>query len=393
MRFIIFSFTLLIANIGFGQILVKNTKTLSDTSQIGISPYFTTDKSQKVYLSWLEKSKTQKISFYFSSFDGKNFGGKKQIPCPDNISTHAEGKPMIAINEQGHIYATFELKKYNPESRFASDLLYTLSTDGGNTWSKPTFIQSDRDINKSHSFCKIIRLQDGTIGAIWLDEKLTEKGRSVKFAKTQANGQFGEPILVDNQACECCRIEAIITQKGDLQVYYRDIFDNQYRDIARVISHNNGETFELSERLYNDNWEIDACPHAGPTVSAHSENVLISYYTGKLGGQGINLVNNNKKLLTKNTSEAIRTPQLAHNKSHDLLWVYCKKEEQKQGSIGVLYAELIGKNNSKKAITSGKNISNNPTLIPLENQWLLAYESTNNLNKVSICYSILEAKK
>ncbi len=372
-----------------GQIKKNNAITVSEKENQGVSPYFTQNKNGEVFMSWCEKDKSQKVKFYFSKFNGNTFENKIQIACPENVSTHAEGKPMIAIHKNGTIYASFEIKKTNPKSRFASDLLYVFSTDNGTTWSAANYFQPDRSLDKSQSFCKLIRLVDGEIGAAWLDEKLTENGRSVKFAKTLVNGNFGEPILLDNQACECCRIEAIVNTQNELEIYYRDIFEEKYRDIVLVKSSNNGQSFSKPNRLYNDNWEIDACPHAGPTVANHNGITLVSYYTSANNKARINLVNKPSTLLASKNTSAVRTPQLATNSKGQTLWIYCQKNEGKRENIGVLYGEKVGLKNSKKVISSEKEVCNNPTLIGFKNSWILAYEATDEDNKVRVKWQLV----
>jgi hypothetical protein len=62
-----------------------------------------------------------------------------------------------------------------------------------------------------------------------------------------------------------------------LLVAYRDHTSKNIRDIA-VLRLENGH-WSASKTLYNDNWEIDACPINAAAVAAQGDRAAISWYT------------------------------------------------------------------------------------------------------------------
>ncbi|WP_332368485.1 sialidase family protein [Spirosoma telluris] len=127
----------------------------------------------------MEKNGDKGSAFYFaiSKDGGQTFGEKIRVKAPATLSAHAEGMPKIAEKADGTLLAVFEVPNSTPSSRFAGDLLYTMSSDKGQTWTEPKPVHQDVRPGTSHSFSDITRLPNGEIGVVFLDEKLP--GRKV----------------------------------------------------------------------------------------------------------------------------------------------------------------------------------------------------------------------
>src|SRR5690606_18887607 len=113
----------------------------------------------------------------------------------------------------------------------------------------------------------IIRLDDGEVGAAWLGANPDggKEGRPVKFAKTTKNGGFGDAVLIESFACQCCRTALSRNGSGQVSVVFRDLLPGSVRDISVSKSFDNGRTFSAAAPFSNDNWVIDGCPHNGPS--------------------------------------------------------------------------------------------------------------------------------
>ena len=348
---------------------------ISNSANNAAVPSFTTTPNGKIVLSWVETEKiSKKVLFFYSIFDGYTFGEKIKVPIVDSASTHAEGMPRLAIKKDGSMIVTFEIKKDNPTSRFGSDLLYVYSKDGRN-WSNPDYVQSDRNPSKSHSFSRTVRLADGEIGVVWLDEKLTSKGRSVKFAKTSAGKGFGEPKIIDKQACECCRIEAITDSKGILHVFYRDIYDDGSRDMSYVFSKDNGTSFSESRNAYSDKWQVNSCPHAGPSATSTPKGIWMTWFTGKENAAGIKVCDvATGKIINAEISTKVRTPQITTTKAGTTFLTYAEIKNQGDDYFkSIALRKLSGKAQTTYLSKNFEDCSY-PSIISFENDLLLAYE-------------------
>jgi hypothetical protein len=366
---------------------------ISDSNNQASVPSFTTTSEGKIILSFVEKDAENKIKFYYCYFDGKNFGTKNYVPIIDSASTHAEGMPRLAIKKDGSLIVTFEIKKNNPASKFGSDLLYVFSKDGIN-WSKPEFVNKDRNPTKSSSFSRPVRLADGEIGLIWLDEKITKKGRSVKFSKTSPRVGFGEPIIIDDQACECCRIEALTDTKGITHIFYRDMYLDGSRDMGYIFTNNSGKTFSKSRNAYPDKWKIDACPHSGPTATQTSKGIWISWFTGKEDATGIKVVDvNTGKIIKSINSLTVKAPQLTTNYKGETFWTYTSTKNIGEDYFSTIALQKLNSSNSEITVSKDFEVCNFPAIITFKNQVIIAFERKVKGQNQEIVWKTIEFNK
>lgn len=369
---------------------VDNEIVVSNPANVAAVPSFSTMPDGKVVLSWTERDNLKKVSFLYSIYDGKGFTQPIKVPVVDSATTHAEGMPRLTVKKDGSMIVSFELKKDNPTSKFGSDLLYVYSADGKN-WSKPMYVQADRDATKSHSFSRSVRLADGEIGIIWLDEKLTSKGRSVKFAKTSPGKGFGDEKVIDNQACECCRIEAIVDEKGTLHIFYRDMYEDGSRDMSYISSNDNGQTFSQPRNVYPDKWQVNACPHSGPSATVTPKGVLMSWYTGVEKASGIKVCDvATGKIVNTEISERVKQPQITTTKAGDTFLTYAEgKSKGEEYFSAIALRKLNGKVNTIYLSEPLADCSY-PSIAPYGNGVLVAYEKRVDDKKQMIVWKKVE---
>lgn len=349
-------------------------------------PSFTSTAKGEVILSWTEKDASNKVSFYYSIYNGKGFNSPVKVPIVDSATTHAEGMPRLTIKKDGSMIVSFELKKDNPTSRFGSDLLYVYSADGVK-WSEPMYVQADRNPNKSHSFSRPVRLADGEIGIIWLDEKLTAKGRSVKFARTSPGKGFGEEKIIDNQACECCRIEAVVDGKGTLHIFYRDMYDDGSRDMSYISSSDNGQTFSQPRNVYPDKWQVNACPHSGPSATVSPQGVLMTWYTGKEKASGIKVCDvATGKIVNAEISEKVRQPQITTTKSGNTFLTYAESKIQGEDYYTAIALRKINGKITTTYLSEPLADCSYPSITTIGNDVLVAYEKRMEGKKQTIVW-------
>ncbi|QJW91021.1 exo-alpha-sialidase [Spirosoma taeanense] len=309
--------------------------TVSDANFVGATPRLTTDAAGNPLLSWVEKQDDKHASFCFAvmnsnsgSGTGPAFGPKIRVKTPVSFSVHAEGMPKIATKKDGTLLAVFEVPRPTPDSRFAGDLLYVLSTNGGRTWTEPRPVHQNTAPGTSHSFADITRLPNGEIGIVWLDEKMPGKeGRPVKFMQTKPGGGFTDELIVDENACQCCRTNVFVDAQQRIHLTYRDMLPAKpgeiaARDISHVVSSDGGRTFTQPKAVYADNWQVNACPHAGPSVAQVGSDVLVTWFSGKEEAVGLRLARlGTKQLVADHLSARARHPQVAAA-GEKLVWVW-----------------------------------------------------------------------
>lgn len=261
------------------------TTLLSNHNNEASCVFLTQDEKNNPVVSWTEIDKKGDKFFYFANWESasKKFGSAISIPIEQNTSIHEEGMPKIAFKGDGAIVATFETSVPSPKSRFGlGDIQYVMSFDKGKTWTKHESIQPDSSRIGSRSFGNIIRLDDGEAGIAWLDDNGGNAmgGRPVKFAKTNGKNGFGKAVLLESQACQCCRTALSSDGKGNVNVVFRDLLSGDVRDISVCSSTDNGATFKKSVPFSNDHWVVNGCPHNGPSVVSSDDKTYVTWYTG-----------------------------------------------------------------------------------------------------------------
>jgi hypothetical protein len=372
-------------------------KPISDQRFIGATPRFTTDHQGNPVLSWVEKE-GEKAYFYFavSNDGGHTFGSKIKVNAPENLSVHAEGMPRIAFKGDGTIYATFEIKKPTKEAPRASDLMFVVSNDNGKTWSAAKAIHKDTTPGKGHSFSDITRLHNGELGFVWLDEKVgAYEGRSVKFVQTLSNGGFSEEIIVDSNACQCCRTVLFIDTHKNIHLTYRDLHNDGTRDMSHAVSTDGGKTFSQPQLVFKDLWKINACPHTGPSMTQVANDFFVTWFSGKseTTESGVRIAKiGSSKLFSGNLTIRAKHPQIA-NFNGNLVVVWDESFEKNGEYFTKIVLRTIYKNGTEKTenLTSDNANATYPVILPTKKGLLVAYEMQKEDNKVLIVNQLVES--
>lgn len=243
------------------------------------------NEKNKPVVSWTEVDSSGSKHFYFANWNEQTqkFEGRITIPIETNTSIHEEGMPKIAFMGDGTMIATYEISNPSKKSRFGlSDILYTMSTDNGKTWTSPKSIQYGVQQAGSRSFGNMIRLDDGEIGICWLDTNPNDatSGRPVMFARTNGKKGFENGIVIESTACQCCRTALSSDGQGNVSIVFRDLLSGSVRDISVCNSSDNGRTFRKTVPFSKDHWVLEGCPHNGPSVVNKDDKTYVTWFTG-----------------------------------------------------------------------------------------------------------------
>jgi hypothetical protein len=226
---------------------------------------------------------------------------------------HEQAPAQVAVGRDGHAYVMWQTRIPMAGRRFpASDLRFARSIDGGRTFEPAKTINDDAAGPKtSHTFHDLYVDRDGTVFASWIDGRSTEGKRShhkgghgghakapgeplgpeIRVARSTDGGQtFSASVVVDRDACPCCRTSLARAPDGTLFVAWRKIYSGDVRDVVVARSTDGGATFGEAVRVHNDGWVYPGCPHAGPSIAVDSAGVLhVVWYTGAEGRAGLHL--------------------------------------------------------------------------------------------------------
>lgn len=308
------------------------------------SVYMTLDNKNQPVVSWVEYTEDNVPLMYYAWWDDATdaFGKKYSIPIPTNTSTHEEGMPKIVFKGDGTLMVIFESNTPVEGKKWGvTDLRFMKTLDNGKNWTEAKSVIQNRNLEASQSFSGICQLGDGEIGVAWLDTYQNEdtKSRPVMFSKTNGKEGFTKPILLDEMACECCRVAVVGDANGNISVAYRDLSSESIRDISIVNSKVHGKTFSKPTDFTGENWMVEGCPHNGPSLAKFSDFTYATWFTG--GDQkGVKFaqMNHEGKVLTKEKlSDNGRFSQLITTEKGMPVMTYC--DDVRQGDS--IYSRIM----------------------------------------------------
>ena len=231
---------------------------------------------------------------------------------------HEQAPAQVATGPDGSAYVIWQTRVPIAGRRFpASDLRVARSNDGGRTFAPARTVNDDGGgTPSSHTFHDLHVDQAGTVFVSWIDGRATEGakqgggareqrapagllragptallGPEIRVARSTDGGRsFSASVVVDRDACPCCRTSLARAPDGTLFVAWRKIFAGDVRDVVVARSTDGGLTFGAPVRVHDDGWVYPGCPHAGPSVAVDSAGVLhVVWYTGATDRAGLYL--------------------------------------------------------------------------------------------------------
>lgn len=252
-------------------------------------PELTTTPDGQILLSWVEKIGEQRYALRAAMRDQSGWNQAQTVAEGDNWFINWADFPSVIGLKDGALAAHWLVK--SGSGTYAYDVNIALSRDG-KTWTKPVVPHLDKT-QTEHGFVSLIPLNDGRVGAIWLDgrnmkdmkddhdeDKPSPVSMTLRYATIDTNGKISDEAQLDERVCECCQTSAALSSDGIVAVY-RDRSQNEVRDIYTV-SQTNG-TWRTPQAVYEDKWEINGCPVNGPSVAAAGRNVVVAWFTGAAG--------------------------------------------------------------------------------------------------------------
>jgi hypothetical protein len=271
---------------GREKIQLSEARTVSAPTSVGAAPMFAVSRSGKQAMAW--------ISAPEGGSDGRLYvsvGGGQPSELRDSlgpIEPHGESPPKIAYASDGSLDALYVVGKVAPGTRFPLGALrFARSPDGGRSWDQPVTITDDSAFG-SHNFHALHIASDGTIYAAWLDGR---SGQSHAFAtRSEDGGRTWAPNhpISTGEACPCCRTALASAPGGVVYAAWRAVLPGNIREIVVARSNNRGANWSAPVRVQTDEWQVDACPHAGPALAVDSEQRLhVTWWCGKEGAGGV----------------------------------------------------------------------------------------------------------
>lgn len=230
-----------------------------------------------------------------------------------DAAPHEQAPAQIEIGPEGNVYVLWQNNTVVAGRMYPySNLRLARSTDGGRTFEPAIFVNDDAaGPPASHTFHDIVAGPDGTVWVSWIDSRVrAEQERSLAAAATDSHAShgaddlpgseirvarstdggrtFGPATVVAGSACPCCRTSLAIADDSTIYLSWRTVLPGNIRDVVVARSDDAGATFTAAQRVNQDDWVFDACPHAGSSLVVDSRGRLhVAWYTGAAERPGI----------------------------------------------------------------------------------------------------------
>ena len=258
----------------------------------GATPSATFDQNGRLWLTYVQD---QHVYVSHSDDFGESYSPSVVVnKIPEDAEHNGENRPKIIVDADSNIFVSWT-KKTSP--RFTGEIRFSRSTDGGDTFETPRTINDD-ELFTGHRFESLFLTESGHMYVTWVDKRDLEAnielgkdyaGAAVYYAVSSDQGQtFSQNYRVANNSCECCRIAIAPWGPENIAILWRQIFGVTTRDHAIAVLTPDGKTMEMGRASYDD-WQIDACPHHGPSMvqSGKSGDYHMSWFTNGDLHQGI----------------------------------------------------------------------------------------------------------
>ena len=232
---------------------------------------------------WLARAVGQHLQVSYSDNAGQRFSSPVTVNAtPELIAADGESRPQIAIVGQ-KVYLSWTQALPQP---FAGHIRFSVSNDGGQHFSTPITVNDNQE-PITHRFNAMLA-DDKKVTLAWIDKRDAKgqadyRGAAIYTAQSQDGGlTFAANRKLADHSCECCRLGMATDQDGTPLVFWRQIFGRNIRDFALA------RLNEALQRVSEDGWAIDACPHHGGSLAVDGNAVRhLAWFTGAEKSPGL----------------------------------------------------------------------------------------------------------
>lgn len=264
---------------------------IGTASHEAMNPYLTTDNKGNAVLCWTERSPVDSLfRLKYAVYDERKaaFGPGNEVSVSAGTGVSPESMNKVLFKGDGTVVAFFTRRFPNEKNPYAGAICYSVSRNEGKNWTAARYLHSDTSHTYGRSFFDVSRLGNGELAAVWLDGRYgkADTGSALFFSRTTKGSGFLKDSCIARSTCECCRTALLTDDLGNLHVAYRSIAypplmnGRQIRDMMYIFSADGGNTFTKPVPLGTDNWQIDGCPHTGPSLAVTGQTVHALWFTG-----------------------------------------------------------------------------------------------------------------
>jgi len=209
---------------------------------------------------------------------------------PEAISADGENRPKLAFGTDGALLVSWTKPLGKP---FSGEVRFARAADREH-FSVPLTVHRDR-AEITHRFDSLLATADGRVVVAWIDKRDLEaakadrqayRGAAIYAAVSDDGGRSFRPERkVADHSCECCRIAIASDRDGSPLLMWRHVFAPNERDHALTRLAADGGPEAVLRATY-DRWQIDGCPHHGPSLAVDAAGNRHAVWFDQIAGEG-----------------------------------------------------------------------------------------------------------
>ena len=223
-------------------------------------------------LALLGEENQTRVALLNSEDGGDTFGPPVWASEPGkDVTSGGENSPVFAVTP-GPMYAAWSE---------GSDLRFARSINWGGSFEKPIKIAEKTPFA---GYPSLGVAPNGDVYAVWIDGRDQHNAGydnySIYLARsTNQGGSFGQSVQVATGICPCCRPTLNFGPRGEVMVFWRQVYPGSIRDMTVSVSTDSGQTFSTPKRVAEDNWKINGCPDSGAATARSGSRVYLAWLT------------------------------------------------------------------------------------------------------------------
>lgn len=231
------------------------------------------------------------VMLYRSTDTGRTWAAPVAVNAsPEAISADGENRPKIAFAADGGLLVSWTHPLAKPNT---GSVRLARAADGEH-FSPPLTVHQDKAVI-THRFESLLTLPDNRVILAWIDKRDLEaakagqtpyRGAAIYAALSTDGGRSFQPeFKLADHSCECCRVSSAIDQDGSPLFLWRHVFAPNERDHALARLRPDG-TVGSVQRATFDRWQVDGCPHHGPSLTVDAQGVRHAVWFNHKDGEG-----------------------------------------------------------------------------------------------------------
>lgn len=217
---------------------------------------------------------------------------------PEKIIAKGENRPKIKFDAQNNVYVTWALstgKRHVGHIRFSRSY-----DGGQSFSEPVTLNDDGKEIGHSFDSLLVgkngevfVVWIDGRDNAAAKAAGQSFDGSSLYYTVSKDGGKtFSKNQLLVSHVCQCCRLQTALASDNTPVVLWRHIYEGSIRDHA-LMKLTDWQTPSELHRVGEENWKIDACPHHGGGLVISDETYHAVWFSNSESKKGLFYANSN----------------------------------------------------------------------------------------------------